>query len=442
MMKILLVLLIYLLSIQGAEAFERIDVKMGRIRDFAYEENGEIFVRPSLLEQGEKWKIAERNEKLYVMLQIEEKSSMEEVEIPVKSIKGNQYVDLSFFAKQAGLTYTYDPKRKKLNVGRIKKEKALDDNRKIIFMWDPQKQYDPARPYFTKAAGRRILSPTWGSYKELDQMPLSEAYLQMIRRADLEIMPLVHNDFNIKETKRLMQDKTAMEKMAGKLTAISLVYDFGGWNIDFENMDPADSERYTDFIKVVSEKLHKHDKELSVDITVYNAQSPNWSLCYDRKALARYGDYEILMGYDQTPRGSLSAGSVSSYRWLDDNIKVLLEEVPHEKLILGLPLYTRIWQGVQGKAKSSVLPMKQLASLFHTYHVRKIWDMGDKQYIGSWVENRQPKKFWMEDVDSLAIKMDLIRVYDLAGVAFWRYGFEPEDLYFRLEPKLVQDLKP
>ena len=45
-----------------------------------------------------------------------------------------------------------------------------------------------------------------------------------------------------------------------------------------------------------------HGKEISVDITV-NSNSPNWSLCYDRKGMAAYVDYEVIMGYDQTPGG-------------------------------------------------------------------------------------------------------------------------------------------
>ena len=31
---------------------------------------------------------------------------------------------------------------------------------------------------------------------------------------------------------------------------------------------------------------------------------------------------------------------------------------------------------------------------------------------------------WLEDENSLALKMDLIRSYDLAGVACWKMGLE------------------
>lgn len=62
---------------------------------------------------------------------------------------------------------------------------------------------------------------------------------------------------------------------------------------------------------------------VAVDVTVYNEWSPTWSLCYDRENLAKAADYLVIMGYDETPGNSTVPGSVASYSWLDDSIKVL-----------------------------------------------------------------------------------------------------------------------
>ena len=58
---------------------------------------------------------------------------------------------------------------------------------------------------------------------------------------------------------------------------------------------------------------------------------PTWSLCYDRENLAKAADYLVVMGYDETPGNSTVPGSVASYSWLDDSIKVLKKSVPGEK---------------------------------------------------------------------------------------------------------------
>ena len=36
---------------------------------------------------------------------------------------------------------------------------------------------------------------------------------------------------------------------------------------------------------------------------------------------------------------------------------------------------------------------------------------------------------WMEEEDSMKLKIDLINEFDLAGVACWKLGFEPADIW-------------
>lgn len=161
-----------------------------------------------------------------------------------------------------------------------------------------------------------------------------------------------------------------------------------------------------------------------MDITVYHPGSLNWSLCYDRKSLSQWADYQIVMGYDETPQFSSYAGSVSSYPWLDTSIKRLLEEIPPEKLILGLPWYTRVWKGNPGYVTSAVLTWKYEDGYVKKHHLHPLWQKKERQYKASWVENGVPHTLWLEEERSLKEKMSLVDTYALAGVAFWRYGFE------------------
>ena len=149
--------------------------------------------------------------------------------------------------------------------------------------------------------------------------------------------------------------------------------------------------------------------------------------------MAAYVDYEVIMGYDQTPGGSRYSGSVSSYSWLKHHIAMLLKQVPNNKLVLGLPFYTRIWTGKEGQAASSVLMTKQIKSLLGQNNVGLFWNPEDRQYVGIWEENGQTRKVWLEERRSLQEKVSLAHDYKLAGLAFWRYGFETEDIYDQIE---------
>ena len=48
------------------------------------------------------------------------------------------------------------------------------------------------------------------------------------------------------------------------------------------------------------------------------------------------------------------------------------------------------------------------------------WD----NIMGSAVNSSGEQLIWMEENESMKLKIDLIREYDLAGVACWKLGFE------------------
>ena len=47
-----------------------------------------------------------------------------------------------------------------------------------------------------------------------------------------------------------------------------------------------------------------------------------------------------------------------------------------------------------------------------------------------------PYSFWQEDKTSLEHKAGLLKQYELAGLAAWRYGFEKPEIWPMLEEKL------
>nr|AIA94547.1 CAZy families GH18 protein [uncultured Thermanaerovibrio sp.] len=70
------------------------------------------------------------------------------------------------------------------------------------------------------------------------------------------------------------------------MAAYADFYGWDGYNVDFENMDPRDKDLFTGFVEKLSQLLHKAGRTVSVDVTGIVDNSPFWSGCYDRKALA------------------------------------------------------------------------------------------------------------------------------------------------------------
>ena len=66
------------------------------------------------------------------------------------------------------------------------------------------------------------------------------------------------------------------------------------------------------------------------------------------------------MGYDEHTTGSEKAGSVASLPFVKEGIEKTLQEVPKEKVINGIPFYTRLWtESNNGTLSSEVMTMDQ-----------------------------------------------------------------------------------
>jgi opacity protein-like surface antigen len=390
---------------------------------------------------------------LYVSLSLEDGEN-ELVPIPSHAYGGEKFVDIGLFAKPSGLDFSYDETKKQavIQVNKEDREKAAkkknkknkhsrkaeendETSRRITLMWDPDRDFDPSKPYFSSRAGTRVIAPSWGAYTIFakEDVPYYLPYIRNLLAHGFEITPLIHNDFDPEATAEFIRDEKAVDRLASQMTAYAIVYSLTGYNMDFENMDPEDKSLYTDFIETLAKKLHEAGKQISVNITANVFPDSYWTGCYDRKGLADIVDYEVFMGYDQTAGGSLRAGPVASADWLETNIEKLLTEIPEDKLILGMPFYTRVWTGWDGRAHSAVLTERYVEEYLSKHHLTPRWLKKEKQFHIDTKINGVPVKSWLEEQRSIGEKIELARQYKLLGIAFWRYGFEQNTLYANLE---------
>ncbi len=263
----------------------------------AYEVDGTLYTAPVVLTKGGKWKLSWEKDKLYVELTPAAMKKEEKVEIPYKELEGNRYVDFSFFSREAGLSYIYKPGKKELTIKKVKDKKVKETKKEAperpLVLWDINYSFRSENSDFSSLSGTPILSPTMGSYKDVEENRYSWNfdYLKRARQADMKVMPLIHNDFDVKTTSLFMHNRQKQEEFISRMAALSEVYGLYGYNVDFENMDPKDRDLFTEFMKNLALPLHESGKKLTVDITVYNAGSPTWSLCYDREKLSEFCDY-------------------------------------------------------------------------------------------------------------------------------------------------------
>jgi spore germination protein YaaH len=143
----------------------------------------------------------------------------------------------------------------------------------------------------------------------------------------------------------------------------------------------------------------------------------------------------MLMAYDQHWGSSPISGSVAQLTWVEKSLINVLKQVPNEKLVLGLPFYTRLWKEVYSEidnktiVTSKAISMEAAEQIIKENMAAKIWDEISGQYYSSYVKDGATYKIWLEDEQSIKLKTELVHKYDLAGVSSWRWGYERPEIW-------------
>jgi len=280
-----------------------------------------------------------------------------------------------------------------------------------------------------------VVSPTW-FHLTGDGLVINRAdknYVRWAHHNGQQVWGLFDNSFDPELTHTFLNDAVLRIKAMKQILTYVDLYELDGINLDFENMFLKDKNAYVQFVRELSPLLHEKERMLTVDVT-FHSQSENWSLCYDRKSLAQIADFIMVMAYDEHGSGSSKAGSVSSLPWVEKGLENILKEVPPEKLLLGVPFYTRLWtetENDQGAKKLTcrALSMEKAEEWIKEHGAEIKEDRISGQHYIEYKEGNATYKMWLEDSYSLAKRIELMKKYRLAGIAAWRRGFEKEEIW-------------
>lgn len=327
--------------------------------------------------------------------------------------------EMSFKVEKAPEKFVQNPGRGKLNM-----------------VWDYIHSATPDVHRENAPKGLDIISPTWFSIIDGRGTIESKAdisYVEWAHKNNLAVWALIDNSFDPNITHDFLKSSEARENIIRQILMYAELFHLDGINVDFENINLEDKNLLVQFMRELVPVMHEAGITVSQDITV-KSQSANWSLCYDRKELGKIVDYLVLMAYDEHWAGSPESGSVASIGWVERGIKTLLEDVPPEKVILGLPFYTREWEETPGPdgtpvVKSKALSMAQARETLKKNKARMSWDEASGQNFAYYTKGDSVYKIWLEDEMSIKLKTSLVRKYDLAGAAAWRKGFEESPVW-------------
>jgi spore germination protein YaaH len=256
------------------------------------------------------------------------------------------------------------------------------------------------------------------------------------RRARLPVMPLVFNrGFNRETVTALLHDPDAQQRAVSDMAERANRENLVGYQIDLENIDPADQALFTAFVRRAADRMHQDGRLLSVALvpkftdvfpSVPTPDHPTmgeWAAAYDYRALGQIADFLTLMTYDHFNR-STPAGPIAGFDWVKQALDYAEARIPADKLLLGIPLYGREWTELGESTFSRSLDTATVRELRVKWKSKPQWD---DRWQSPWFRvqhGNATRTVWYEDSRSWTEKLNLVRDQHLRGFAAWRLGFE------------------
>ncbi len=287
-------------------------------------------------------------------------------------------------------------------------------------------------------SGVNVISPTWFTLTDNEGGVASIASADYVNKAHamgMDVWGLVDNFKEEVNTAEVLAKMSARKNIVDTLVREAVSYGMDGINIDFETLSEEAGPHFLQFLRELSVETHKAGLVLSVD----NPVPEDFTSHYDRKEQSRVVDYVIIMGYDEHYAGSEEPGSVASLPWVEQGIQDTLAEVPAEKTINGIPFYTRIWKTSAGVTTSEAVGMDTASNFITENKIETYWDKNTSQNYGAVDIGNDTYQIWLEDEDSIQEKVLLTSKYQLAGVAFWKLGFERPAVWKVISENLTGD---
>lgn len=318
---------------------------------------------------------------------------------------------------------------------------------KINLVWDYYSSYGSAPDRSGQTIeGVNVVSPAFfyldtdGKLKE-NVGEKGKAYIEWAHNNGYKVWPMLANAEAAKEslsiTSDIMNNYEKRKELIEDIVNVCVKYKIDGINVDFENMKQEDKDMYSRFIIELTPRLKEMGLVTSVDVTAPDG-GETWSLCFDRHVIGDVADYIVFMAYDQYGISSKKAGTTAGYNWVKLSLNKFLqtEEIEPEKIILAIPLYTRVWTtDSNGKVTSKTVAMKDIDKVI-PQGTNKTWDNDLKQNYVEYTDDGNKKQIWIEDIDSLKAKVSLITENNLAGVGAWQKGMESDEVWGMLKQEL------
>lgn len=276
--------------------------------------------------------------------------------------------------------------------------------------------------------GMNVIAPTWfsltdneGGYRSF----ASQKYVEKAHKNGLKVWGAWDN-FNYKNetgeqisTYQVLSSTPIRRSLTEKMVEETIALGLDGINIDYEGLTEDTGVHFIQFIKELSVLCRENGIVLSID----NYVPLNFNNFYRLDIQGKVADYVIIMGYDEHWHGSGDPGSVASIDYVSGGIERTVEKVPAQKVVNALPFYMIQWKTEGTKVTDDYITLNNLSEYLKKTGIKPEWDETTCQNYAEWKEGDVTYQIWIEDEESLRVKLNVMNAQKIGGVAVWRLGY-------------------
>lgn len=276
--------------------------------------------------------------------------------------------------------------------------------------------------------GMNVIAPTWFSMTDENGAFRSFAtagYVTTAHQMGLQVWGVLDN-FNYANengisisTLNMLSSTTARQNLVKNVTDTAVGLGLDGINVDFEQLSSDCGPHYVEFLRELSIECRNKGLVLSID----NYVPFNFNDYYRLDIQGEVADYVIIMGYDEHWHGSKDPGSVASISYVSDGLDRTLQEVSANKVVNALPFYTILWKTEGTDVTDEYITMRNEADFMSKAGVSAEWDEVTCQNYAEWTSGSVNYQIWLEDAESIAVKLNMMTTKNIGGVAVWRLGY-------------------
>ena len=276
--------------------------------------------------------------------------------------------------------------------------------------------------------GMNVIAPTWFSLTDENGSIRNFGtanYVTTAHNMGLQVWGVVDN-FNYANetgtaisTLNMLSSTTSRQNFVRNVTDAAVSLGLDGINVDFEQLSSDCGPHYVEFIRELSIQCRNRGLVLSIA----NYVPFNFNDYYRLDIQGQVADYVIIMGYDEQWHGSKDPGSVASISYVSGGLDRTLQEVPANKVVNALPFYTILWKTEGTDVTDEYITMNNEADFMSRAGVTAEWDEETCQNYAEWTSGNATYQIWLEDAESIAVKLNMMATKNIGGVAVWRLGY-------------------